>query len=179
MVGCCKKNNYGFSLVELAMLVGVTAMLTALSVPMLNNSMKEMKLITEAKSISTTLTYAKINAISQMNGYRVSVTLGTNNWQLDKYDKTNNNYDIQEASHTLSNEAANTGITFKANSASGPSGFPTTSSTAITFNSQGIPREGQSIIYISNGDHDFAVTVSLSGKVQFWTHQNSQWRSNK
>ena len=78
MVGSRMKNNHGFSLVELAMLVGMTAVLTAFSVPMLNDSMKEMKLIADAKNIATTLTYAKISAISQMNRYRVSVSLGTN-----------------------------------------------------------------------------------------------------
>jgi prepilin-type N-terminal cleavage/methylation domain-containing protein len=170
-----KKNEQGFSFVELSAVLAITAIMAAFSLPMLSSSMRDMQLASDAKSIATTMTYAKMSATSKMTRYRLSFNLAHNQWNLAKFNRSNLSFELQQAINGLSNGIAHSGIAFKSNSSSSPSGFPHTSSSTITFNSRGIPVEGISIVYISNADADYAVSTSLSGKVQVWRYQNNQW----
>jgi Tfp pilus assembly protein FimT len=171
------KSEKGFSLVELSMLLAMTALLAALSIPMLTSSMRDMQLVSDARNIATTMTYAKLSATSQMTHYRTSFDLDGNEWKLEKWNRSSNAFELQQAINSLSNGVSNSGIAFKTNSGTAPSGFPTASSTEITFNSRGIPIGGVGIIYLSNEDEDFAVSASLSGKIQIWRYRDSQWIS--
>jgi Tfp pilus assembly protein FimT len=171
-----KENDKGFSLVELSVLLAMTAILAALSLPMLTSSMHDMQLISDARSIATTMTYAKLSATSQMTHYRLSFDLDNNEWLLEKWNRSTDEFELQQATNDLSRGLANSGISFKANSGTAPTGFPTDSSTAVTFNSRGVP-DGVAIIYLSNDDEDFAVSASLSGKIQIWRYRDNQWIS--
>jgi len=170
-----KKNEHGFSLLELAAVLAITAITAAFSVPMLSSAMRAIRLAADAKNIATTMTYAKMSAASHMTRYRLSFDLAHNKWNLERLNKSTNSFEIQQAIKELSDGIAHSGIAFKNDSSSSPSGFPTASANAITFNSRGIPVEGISIVYISNAEEDYAVSASLSGKIQVWKHQNSQW----
>jgi len=167
----------GFSLPEMCIILAITAIMAAFSIPMVSSSMRDLQLISDARNIATTLTYAKLSAASQMTRYRLSFNTGNNEWSLSKLNRTSGNYEIQGPTNALRDGVADSGITLKSTSSSAPSGFPTTSSATITFNSRGIPIEGASVIYISNRNADYAVAVSLSGKVQFLRYTNSQWTS--
>jgi Tfp pilus assembly protein FimT len=170
------KNNGGFSMVELCVLLAMTAVLGALSLPVLTSSMHSMQLVSDARSIATTMTYAKLSAISQMTHYRMTLDLDDNEWFLEKWNRSTGEFELQQATNELSRGVANSGIVFKSNSAAAPTGFPTDSSTTITFNSRGMP-DGVGIIYLSGDDEDFAVSASLSGKIQVWRYRNDQWVS--
>jgi prepilin-type N-terminal cleavage/methylation domain-containing protein len=168
------KGARGFSMIELSMVLGLIAVTTAFSVPMLTNSMRSMQLISDARSIATTMTYARMSATSQMTRYQLNFDLGNNTWNLQKRNRNTGNYEIQQAVNGLSNGIAHSGIAFRTTSSTAPTGFPTTSSTSITFNSRGIPN-GIAIVYLSNNEMNYAVSVSLAGKVQVWRFQNEQW----
>jgi Tfp pilus assembly protein FimT len=170
-----RKSNRGFSLVELLILLGILGIAAGLSVPMLASTMRDMKLISDARNISTSASYAKLSAASQMTRYRLSFDLGNNRWSVAKLNRTSGNFEVQGPANVLGNGVAGNGIAFKATSSSAPSGFPAASSTTITFNTRGIPIEGASAIYLSNQDADYAITVSIAGNVQFLRHKNSQW----
>ena len=175
------KNDRGFSLTELTVMLGMIAILSAFSIPALNSAMQDMQLNADAKSIATTLTYAKVHSSSQMARYRVSFILGTNQWRLEKFNPGTSGYDLEQATNTLSTGMAKSGITFQASADEGPPGFETLkeSSTEITFDSRGLPMGTTGyeagIIYLSNDNIDFAVSVSISGKVQLWRLQDGQW----
>lgn len=171
-----RENDRGFSLTELCLIVALMAVTAALSVPMISSSMPGLQLRADARSISDALSLAKLTAISQMTRTQVSFNIAGNQWSLSKWNKTTSQYDLQGAVNSLSSGVSHSGIQFKAASGSAPSGFPTTSSGTITFNSRGIiSNGGVGAVYISNNDTDFAITVSISGKVQLWGRQNSQW----
>jgi prepilin-type N-terminal cleavage/methylation domain-containing protein len=167
------KGNRGFSLVELSMVLAVTAVAAAFAIPVLTESMRGMQLSADAKKISTTLSFAKLSAVAQMTGYRLSFDLGHNQWSLLKRNHSGT-YELQQAVNTLSEGVENSGISFRNISGSAPSGFSTNSSTSITFNARGLP-SGVSIVYLSNEDTDYAVSVSLAGKVQVWKRNDNQW----
>ena len=171
----------GFSMVELVMLVGMIVIMMAISIPMLSSSMRDMQLVADARSIASTLTVAKLTATSQMTHCRLSFDLTNNEWQIEKLNRSNGQFELQQDTNQLSRGVANSGITFKTSSDSAPSGFPTSSSSAITFNSRGIPIDGagvptaSNIIYLSKNPSDYAVSVSLAGKVQLWRLAEGQW----
>jgi Tfp pilus assembly protein FimT len=169
------KNSRGFSLVELAICLCMVTVMTAVSIPMLTSAMRGMKLGSDAKSMATSLTYARVSAASQLTRYRMSISFTTNQWLLSKWNRTAGAYELEQNTHSLSEGVSNSGIRFRTNFTTAPSGFPSTSSTQITFDSRGIPMEGAGIVYLSDRDADFAVSVSAAGKIQVWRFQNSQW----
>jgi Tfp pilus assembly protein FimT len=162
-------------------LLAMMAIVAAFSLPKLSSSMRSWQLAADARDIATTLTYAKLSAASQMTHCQLSFNLAHNQWSLQKYNKGTGNYDVQGATNQLSSGQANSGIAFRSSSSAALSGFPTASSASITFNSRGIPIDStgkpttNNVIYLSDGSDDYAVTVSLSGKVQLWRYRNSQW----
>lgn len=168
------KGNRGFTLIELSIVLGLTAIVAAFTIPVLSDSMRGMQLISDARKIATAMSYAKLSATSQMTSYRLSFDLDNNQWSLLKRDRTSGDFELQQAVNGLSDGVADSGIAFKEDSDSSPAGFPTASSTSITFNSRGIPN-GISIIYVSNEDTDYAISVSLAGKVQIWRFRDNQW----
>jgi Tfp pilus assembly protein FimT len=170
------KENKGFSMVELSMLLAMIALLTAFSVPVLTDSMKSMRLVSEARSIATTLTYAKLSAITKMNPHRLTFNIAGNEWKLERYNRSTLSWELQNTVNKLEDGVANSQIAFKTSSSPSPATeFGTTSSNIITFNSRGTPDEQDSIIYLSNDDQDYAVSVSLPGKIQLWKKVNNQW----
>lgn len=169
------KDKLGFSAVELLMVVSMGVILAAFSIPMLSSAMRGMKLGSDAKSIATTLTYARISAATKLTRYRLSVDVNNSRWALSKRNHSTNTYDIEQTTNTLSDGISNSGIQFKASSATAPTGFPTLTSANITFDSRGIPMEGAGIIYLTNQNINFAISVSPIGKVQLWRYDNSQW----
>ena len=169
----CFRGNRGFSLVELTMVLGLTAVAAAFAVPILTESVRGMQLASDAKKISTTMSYAKLSATAQMTSYRLSFDLDSNQWRLLKRNG-NGEFELQETVKDLSEGVDNSGIAFKATSDSAPEGYPTSSSTSITFNARGLP-DGIGVVYLSNEDGDYAVSISLAGRVQVWKLNNNQW----
>lgn len=171
----------GFSLVELTLILGVSVALMAISIPILSNSMKDMQLAADAGKIASSLAVAKMSAAAHMTHCRLLFDLDGNDWRLERLNRSTGQFELQLADNELSSEIATSGIAFKRNSSTAPPGFSTASSTSITFNSRGIPIDGagvpsaDNIIYLSKGDADFAVSVSLSGKVQLWRLKDGQW----
>jgi len=125
------------------------------------------------KNISTTLSYAKLSAIAQRTSYQLSFDLDNNQWSLLKRNGAGV-FELQQAVNSLSDGVRNSGIAFIRESGTAPTGFPTASSASITFNARGLPNN-PGIIYLSNEDADYAVSVSLAGKIQVWKLTNNQW----
>lgn len=167
------RENRGFSMVELSMVLAVTAVAAAFAVPMLTEATRGMQLASDAKKISTTMSYAKLSATAQGTSYQLSFDLDNNQWSMLKRNSAGV-FELEQAVNSLSDGVRNSGIAFKSESGTAPTGFPTSSSTSITFNARGLP-SGIGIIYLSNEDADYAVSVSLAGKIQVWKLNNNEW----
>ncbi len=174
-----KENHCGFTLVELSIALIVMAITAAMVIPQLTSALRSMQLASDARSIATAMTYAKMSAASQTTRCRLSFDMGANEWKLEKRNPSTDNYELQQAVHQLSKGISSSGIAFKSSSSTAPtSDFPTNSSTVITFSSRGTlvePSTGFGIVYLTNNSEDYAVSVSLSGKVQVWRYRDSQW----
>ncbi|HSW39722.1 MAG TPA: GspH/FimT family pseudopilin [Acidobacteriota bacterium] len=170
----------GFSLVELSISLAMIALLASFAIPMLSSSLRDMKVISDTQSIATSLTYAKLQAMAQMTSWRLSFDIDDNRWHIERFDRDAGVFVMERAVNTLSDGVSSSGIAFVDESGSAPTGFPAESSSNITFSSRGIPihAEGPGIVYISNSNRDYAVSVSISGKVDIWRHQHGQWVSH-
>ena len=178
-----KPGDPGFSLVEVLIGLMMFAVLSALAVPILSSSIRNMQLFADAQNISTTMSSARLNAKSSMTPYRMSFDLDNNQWRLERLNPNTGQFELQQDVHQLSSGVTGSGITFLQKSLSHPGTFPSLSSQTITFNTRGIPVDGfnvptsNNIIYLSNRGIDFAITISLTGKVQVWKKTDGRWET--
>ena len=177
-----KPGDPGFSLTELLITITVMAALSAVGIPMLSSSMRSMQLAADAQNISTTLSAARLNAKSLMTPYRISFDLNNNKWQLERFNRATGTFELQQDEYQLSSGITDSGITFLENSGTHPETLPSRSSNTITFNSRGIPVDinnvptPNNIVYISKSGIDYAVSVSLTGKVEVWKEDaENEW----
>ena len=167
------RGSKGFSLTELVIVMALAAVAASFAIPLLSGSMRGMQLLSDARKIASTMSYAKLSSTAQMTNYRLAFDVANRQWSLLKRN-AGGEFELQQAVNGLSDGVHNSGIAFKSTSDSAPSGFPASSSSEITFNTRGLPGD-LGIIYLSNEDMDYAVSVSLAGKVQVWKYENSQW----
>ena len=178
-----KPGDAGFSLVEILVVLAMAVILSAFAVPALNNAMRDMQALAEARNIASTLNHARLKATSLMTPYRVSFDLANNQWRLERFNDATDSFQLQQDVNELSRGLAGSGIAFKTKSETNPGSFPEDSSSVITFNSLGIPVNASNIptsnniIYLSRGETDYAITVSLTGNVDVWRTEKDQWES--
>jgi Tfp pilus assembly protein FimT len=174
------KSARGFSLIEICILFGMIMIVSAFAIPSLSSAMRGLQLSGDARNIASALSYAKLSAASQMRRFRVSFTLGENRWEVQRFNSAANEFESDLEGKNLSTES---GIGFKTTASAALTGYPSASSSTITFNSRGLPIDdagipaANSVVYISKDDSDFAVSVSLTGKVQVWKRNDDQWCS--
>ncbi len=180
-----KKGEHGFSLAEIMVAVVLLLLFAALTLPTLSSALNAWQLNADARKIATTLMSARLRTTSQATRYRVHFDVANNSFSCQSLNRATGNYEdiADESATTLSDGISNSGIHLTADSASGPTGFPTTSKEFIIFNSRGIPitdagvPTGDNVIYLSNSSTNYAVTVSQVGRIQLWKFDVSlsQW----
>src|SRR6059036_576184 len=177
-----KKDESGFSLTEVTVVIGLVLLFSALSIPMLSSSFTAWQGRSDAQNISTMLQSAKFRAISRANRYQVVFSVANNTWTVQREEPRGSNTYVDEGSTNSLSSGLYKAVQLKASSSGSPSGFPTASSTQIRFNSRGIPIDTTGAltpnlaVYLAGGDTTYAVTVSTIGKVKLWSSQNgSAW----
>jgi len=177
-----KKNENGFSLTEVTVVIGLLLLFSALSIPMLSSSFTAWQGRSDAQNISTMLQSAKFRAISKATRYQVVFSVANNTWTVQRNEPRGSNTYVDEGSTMSLSSGLYKAVELKASSSGAPTGFPTATSAQVRFNSRGIPIDtnGQILpnlaVYLAGGDTTYAVTVSTIGKVQFWSTKNgSTW----
>jgi prepilin-type N-terminal cleavage/methylation domain-containing protein len=171
----------GFSLVEIMIVLAVFAALSAIAVPLISSTMSGMQLAADTQNISSTLSSARMSAKSSMTPHRLVVDLDNNEWRLEKFNRTSGSFELQRDVYQLSTGLTGSGITFVGSSTSAPGTFPSKTSGTIRFNTRGIPVDmnnvptSDNIIYLSKSGTDYAISVTLTGKVQVWKNDKGQW----
>ena len=178
-------NESGFSLTEVTLVVGLLLLFSALSIPILSSSFRAWQARSDAQNISTVLLSAKFRAVSRANRYRVAFDVANNSWTLERYDNAGGSWVAEGSPMQLSSGLYHSGIQLQASSSSAPTGFPTASSTSIIFSTRGIPIDpanswrptANNVVYLSGDQANYAVTVSMAGRVQLWSLNGSTWVS--
>lgn len=176
-----KPGEQGFSLTELLIGVMTIAVLSGVAVPMLSSSMRNMQLAADAQNISATLSSARVNSKSSMTPHRISIDPEKNEWSLERFNRDTNQFELKQDVNQLSSGMFGSGIRFMLESESHPGTFPSEASNTITFNTRGIPVDinntptSSNIIYLSKSGSDYAISVTLTGKVQVWKNDEDGW----
>jgi hypothetical protein len=110
-----------------------------------------------------------------MTQYRISFDLDNDQWMLEKWDREAEEWELEQDVNALSRGISANRVTFRGESDSAPDGFSTEAAAEITFNSRGFPIDGADIVYLANEEEDYAVTTSLSGKIQLWRYEDDAW----
>jgi Tfp pilus assembly protein FimT len=133
----------GFSLVELCIMFALIMLVLAFAISSLSSAMRGMQLSADARNIASAVNDAKLSATSQMRRYRVMFTLG----EVQQFNSTSNQFESDLEENNLS---TGSGITFKTTSSNALTGYPLDSSSAVSFNSRGIPIDDAGIPTSSN-----------------------------
>lgn len=145
-----RTRTHGFSLIELMIVVGLIAVLTGISVPMIAAGMKRYSLISASQQVVSTIRSARNQAV----GKNVSLRVRFNSPAAGQYQIVDTAGATVSGTQYLPEGADFDGV-----------------SGDIEINASGrvSPFGGGAMpatIVVSNGDEDRTITVSASGRVQ-------------
>jgi Tfp pilus assembly protein FimT len=184
--------SFGYSVIELLMVVGITTVVAAMAVPMMSNTIGNFRLSGDAHSVSSAIGLAKLRAASDFTQSRVFVDLGAKTFHVETLQKTPVAWIAEGGSTTLSN-----GVTFGfgAITAAPPNsqtviaqssqcvtaaGAAIANSACILFNSRGIPVDpsgaapnvgaptGIDALYLTDGTAVYGLTLSATGQSRMY-----------
>ena len=188
-----KTEPRGYSLVELLVVVGITTVISAIAVPMTSNSLRNFKIVGDARSLSSAVSLAKLRAASKFTQSRVYIDRDARTFSVQSWQKTGViGWITDQASTPLSST-----VTFGLGGVGAPptatqttigqaaacvdsAGVAIGNTSCILFNSRGIPvaaagappnvggPDGNGAIYITDGSVVFGLTVSATGLSRLW-----------
>jgi prepilin-type N-terminal cleavage/methylation domain-containing protein len=186
-----RKGDRGFTLLEMIFVLGISMVLMAVAAPMMGNALGYYRLSGDAKSISNTVSQAKMRAASDFTQARLFVDL-TSGYHIETFKKTpapgawvseGGTTNLMGSDSfgfgTLTAAPPNTqttitqGVTGSA-ACRDAAGAVIGNSVCILFNSRGIPVDttgaptGAGALYITDGRAVYGVTVSATGNILTW-----------
>ena len=171
----------GFSSIELAAVVGIAMILSALATFGMDSFMRAYRAGADARAIASQLSLARMRASAAFTRARLKVDTNARTYQIELDTKAapNGSFVLEGATNFLS-----PGVSFGFGTISIPAGEQTTiaQTDKITFNSRGIPVEdvtwtptGNNAIYLRNDKLTYAVSVSETGRVSVWQNIDGSW----
>jgi Tfp pilus assembly protein FimT len=169
------------------MVMATVSAMAAVSVPLLQRTLRTYRLAGDARGISQTLTLAKMRAASNFTLEAIDWDSSTRSFSVKSFHKdlTLGGYNGQfAADSTIPNVNLSSGISL----GTPPEGdSPTTVGAAntsrVVFNSRGLPVDTTSFnpvtagqaFYFNNGMDYYAVSIAVSGRIQIWKYNDSAW----
>jgi prepilin-type N-terminal cleavage/methylation domain-containing protein len=188
------RDDRGFSLLEMMMVVALLGVLTAIAVPMSGNTIKYLKLSGDAREIANITAVAKMRAAAKFTQSRVFVDLNGRQFKVDTFRKANPTasppvlagWETEGGLTSLSNTVVfgygsvatpppNTQTTIgQAPPCLDDGGVAIANTACIIFNSRGIPIEdtgsptGLNAIYLNDGIGIYGITIAATGFIRTW-----------
>jgi prepilin-type N-terminal cleavage/methylation domain-containing protein len=180
----------GFSLMEMIVVVGLIAVISAIAVPLFNNAIAGFRLSGDARSIANSASVAKMRAASDFSRVRLYIDLNAKTHKLQVFDKTSATccWVTQGGETSLSSgvsfsygvvteSPANTqGPIAQAPLCVDDAGVDIGNTACIMFNSRGVPvgngpsfsPTGVDAVYVTDGHAVYGVTIAATGLVRMW-----------
>jgi prepilin-type N-terminal cleavage/methylation domain-containing protein len=180
-----KRENAGFSMIELLIVVAILLIVLAMVIPNMNNMLQNYRALGDTRGIAAQLALARMRAASDFTTARLNFSLTANTYQLEVWSKAANSgaggYQLEGGVHSLSQ-----GIFFGFGSVTAPAGSQSTiaqpSPSQITFDSRGFSVDGSgnpigtAAIYVQNARGVVcAVSVALAGQATARLYNGSAW----
>src|SRR5579872_5180086 len=186
-------DSRGFSLIEILMVVAIFGIVSAIAVPQMGKLFGFYKLSGDARSLSDTVSGAKMRAAADFSQARVYVDLSGKTFQLQTWDKTNLKWTTTGGTTALSSS-----VIFGFGSVGAPpsntqpaiaqaatctddtgkttpgTGNPIANTACVIFNSRGVPVDtnnaptANDALYVTDGTAVYAVTVAATGMIRSW-----------
>jgi len=179
------RREKGFSLVEVAIVVTVVALIISIAIPVALSAMRAFRASADARNVATQLALVKMRAANTFSQARLNCDTTANSCQIEictsKGASACNIFTAEGGPVLLS-----TGSAFGFGSITTPAGSQTTiqNTTQIVFNSRSIPVDssgaptGENALYITNqAGNQYAITVYASGRIAVWRYGNGTWSS--
>lgn len=182
----------GYSLPELLVVVGLIAVISAIAVPMMKNSLGEFSLSGDARNLTNAVSLAKLRAASDFSQARVFVDLNANTFHVETWNKTTAAWTTEGGTNTLANNDTfsfgvvgtpppnSQGTIGQAPACVTNGGTAIGNSACILFNSRGIPVDpagappivgaptGNDALYLTDGAAVYGLTLSATGLITMW-----------
>jgi type IV fimbrial biogenesis protein FimT len=136
-----RRNNGGFTLIELMAAIGVASILMAIAIPSFLSTLPSLRLTDAARQVATDLQQIRMKAIAQNIPYQITFSTST--------------YVLQRCNGSCTNDSGNIAL---------PEGITVTASTAPQFQPRGTAAAAATIT-LSNGSSSTRVCVKTVGRV--------------
>jgi prepilin-type N-terminal cleavage/methylation domain-containing protein len=136
-----RRNNCGFTLIELMAAIGVASILMAIAIPSFLSTLPSLRLTDAARQVATDLQQIRMKAIAQNIPYQITFSTST--------------YVLQKCNGSCTNDSGNIAL---------PEGITVTASTAPQFQPRGTAAAAATIT-LSNGSSSTRVCVKTVGRV--------------
>ena len=188
------RDDRGFSLLEMMMVVALLGVLTVIAVPMSGNTLKYLKLSGDARELANLTAVAKMRAAAKFTQSRVYIDINGRQFKVETWRKANPTaipavvagWETEGGLTSLSNTVVfgfgtvatpppNTQTTIdQAPACLNDAGVAIANTACIIFNSRGIPIEdtgsptGLDAIYVNDGIGVYGITIAATGFIRTW-----------
>jgi prepilin-type N-terminal cleavage/methylation domain-containing protein len=187
------ESGSGFSLLEVLVVVGLSTVIAAIAVPMMQNTLGDFKLSGDARGLTNSVSLAKLRAASNFSQSRLFVDLNARSFHVETWRKigvpawvteggtttlsTNDNFSFGLVGTAPPNTQAAIG---QAAACVNDVGVAIGNTACILFNSRGIPvaqagappavgaPTGNNALYLTDGTAVYGVTLSATGLIRLW-----------
>ena len=178
----------GFSLLEILVVLGLIAVLSAIAVPMFGNALADFKLSGDARNVSNAVALSKLRAASDFSRVRLYVDLVNRTHHIESWNKTTSSWTTEGGTTSLASgvsfsygvvttpPASTQGTIGQAPKCTDNANAPIDDTACIMFNSRGVPigngpsfaSTGSDAIYLTDGSAVYGVTVAATGMLRMW-----------
>ena len=168
MQSCCRKTDYGFTLLEMMIVLIIGGVLTAIAIPAFSKWAPKYRVNGAARQVFSEMMAARAKAISESNNYVISFDTGNNSFTIHDDDNSDGAEDPGEATKTVNIPDAYPGIEYGSSSGDDVtfSGTP----PSVTFKKSGLANKNGTVYLKPEGGTGLErrITVLLTGRVRLY-----------